>query len=172
MDLERLFKSTRRGLFIVLTLSCIGSAFSLLSNLISGLFYPIYKAMFESGDLLEMLMKFSGETDSSLFEAALEQYMAVPRIVYLLHALLFAMSLAGVIMMYKLRKNGAHLYAVAQLLAIIVTLLFLGRAGLNVGDLMMTLLFIIYYLVTFRRIGQLREAMDASSSPDQEQPQP
>lgn len=159
MDLERLYRSTKRGLFIILTLSCIGSGFSFLTNLITGLTYPVYKAMYESGDLLEMMMRFSGEQDGSIFEAALEQSMAVPRVVYLLHALLYAMSLAGVIMMYRLHKNGCHLYAIAQLLVLIVTLLFLGKGHLIIGDVMMALLFIVYYFVTFRRIGQLQEAL-------------
>ena len=163
MDLQKLFRSTKRGLFIVLTLSCIGSGFSFLSNLFFGLTYPVYHTLYESGDLLEMMMRITGEQDSSIFEAPLERTMSVPRAVYLLHALLYAMSLAGVIMMYKLRKNGCHLYAVSQLLAIIVTLLFLGKGGLNTGDIMMTLIFILYYFVTFRRIGQLQEAMEVEN---------
>lgn len=83
----------------------------------------------------------------------LEQFFETPRSFFLCSALLYALSLTGVILMWNLRKIGFHLYTLAQLLVMLVTLLFLGRERLPLGDIMFTLLFITYYYIAFRNLG-------------------
>ena len=166
MNNEKAYKSTVRGLRFILILSLIGSAYSFISDLVTGLVYPAWRSLYESGEwksMLPMLAKMTGQEDLNLFETAMEQAMAVPRTVYLLWALLYAMSLAGVIMMLRLRRNGFHLYAIAQLLVLIVTILFLGKAQQMLGDIMMTILFIVYYFFTFRRLEQFKPAEEGAS---------
>ena len=157
-------------MYIVLVLSAIGSGSNFLSNLFSGLFYGPLHAIYDSGEwrsMLPLLSKMSGQTDSSIFEAAMEQSMSVPRVVYLLWTLLYGMSLAGIILMFRRHKNGLHFYAIAQLLVLVVTLLFLGKAHLIVGEIMMTLLFIFYYWTTFRQLERLRPADEEPSGEEE-----
>lgn len=82
-----------------------------------------------------------------------EQFFETPRSFFLCSALLYALSLTGDILMWNLRKIGFHLYTLAQLLVMLVTLLFLGRERLPLGDIMFTLLFITYYYIAFRNLG-------------------
>jgi len=171
---EKIYKSAVRGLRFILVLSIIGSGFQLLSNFFTALLYPAFKVAYENGDwqqMLPLLAQLSGSSDTTPFEYTMEQMINVPRVVYFLWALLYAMSLAGVIMMWRLRKNGLHLYAIAQLLILIVTLLFMGKSHLPLGDIMMTILFIVVYFINLRRIFQLKpqEVEPEESSDNTEQ---
>lgn len=165
---EKIYKSAVRGLRFILVLSLIGSGFQLLSNFFTALLYPAFKTAFESGEwqkMLPLMSQLSGSSDTTPFEYAMEQMMNVPQAVYFLWVLLYAMSLAGVIMMWRLRRNGLHLYAIAQLLILIVTLLFMGKSHLPVGDVMMTILFIVVYFVNLRRIEQLKPQEQETGDP-------
>ena len=55
--------------------------------------------------------------------------------------------------MWNLRRIGFHLYTLSQLLVLVVTVLFLGKEHLLLGDVMFTLLFVIYYYFSLRRLG-------------------
>lgn len=145
MDQEKIFEARKRTLHIILILSMIGSGMSFISNLMMGSMLPMLKAMFESGAI-------AYPSEMSLM---MEDMFDTPRPYYLSCALLYAMSLVGVILMWNLRKSGFHLYTMAQLLVLLVTLLFLGRERVPLGDIMLTLLFIVYYFISLRIIANL-----------------
>ena len=132
-----------RNLRIVLVLSIIGSGFSLLSYLMWGLTLPSMQALYQSGEV-----SLPGE-----FTVALEQMLYTPRSYYLCSTLLYAVSLAGVILMWNFKKSGFHLYTLAQLLLLVITVLFLGKEQLHLGNVMMTILFVVYYFIALRRLG-------------------
>ena len=136
---------------IVLVLSIIGSGMSLLSYLLMGCLMPVMKSMFQTGAML-----YPDEAT-----VMLEQIFETPRSYYLSCALLYAMSLGGVLLMWKYRKSGFHLYTLAQLLVLLVTILFLGRERLMLGDVMLTLLFIIYYYLSLRTLGAFNSGQTA-----------
>ena len=96
----------------------------------------------------------------------LEQFFETPRSFFLCSALLYALSLTGVILMWNLRKIGFHLYTLAQLLVMLVTLLFLGRERLPLGDIMFTLLFVIYYYLALRNLGVFSRGGETPTSDD------
>ncbi|MCF0211529.1 MAG: hypothetical protein HUK17_01335 [Bacteroidales bacterium] len=167
MDQAKAYRSTLRGLRIMLIISIVGSGYALFSNLSMGLLYRPMQAIYESGEwknMIPLMSQLFSVDDVSLLEASMEQTMAVPRVVYLLWGLLYGMSLAGVIMMLRVNRNGFHFYAIAQLLVLIVTILFLGKSHLNVGDIMLTILFIFYYFTTFRRLDALRPTPDTDTA--------
>ena len=140
---ERIYASTRTFLRIFLVLSMIGSGLALIGNLLYGLTLPTVKDMYESG-----MIKFD-ERMTVMFEQMLED----PQSYYLCMSLLYAGSLAGVILMWNLRKSGFHLYTLAQLLVPVVTVLFIGKERFGFGDLMLTLLFVVFYYFSLKRLG-------------------
>lgn len=139
---ERLFYIKRRNLRIVLVLSMIGSSLYMLSNLMWGFMQPAISNIYNTGEL---------QVPSEM-TTLLEKMLRTPRSFFFCSALLNAISLTGVIMMWSLRKIGFHLYTLAQLLILMITILFLGRYNTNIGDIMFTLLFITYYFLAFKQL--------------------
>lgn len=154
METNQQFISLRRSLRIVLVLSIIGSGMNLLSSIILVIAFPALQTVINSGEMtipLELMYAY-------------DMFLSAPHIFYACLAILYAMSLAGVILMWNIRKKGLHLYAVAQILLLIVQGLFLGRANVAIGDIMLTVLFVVFYVVTLHRI-------DAVLSQDNDQGQ-
>ncbi len=140
---QRIFNLQKRSLNIVLILSMIGSGLYCLSSLSWGLTAPTIQQMVDAGAI---------KIQDSM-TVAFEQMIETPRSFYLWSALLYAVSLTGVILMWKLRKLGFHLYTLAQLFVLVITVLFLGKERLLLGDVMFTLLFVTYYYFSLRRLG-------------------
>lgn len=138
---QRLYNVRLRSLKVVLVLSIIGSGMSLLSSLAWGFGAPA--RMMDSGTVAV----------PSELTVAIEQLLQIPSAYFLCSALLYAGSLCGVILMWKLRKSGFHLYTLSQLLLLVVKVFFLGREQFSIGELMFTLLFVVYYFVALRRLG-------------------
>lgn len=89
-----------------------------------------------------------------------EQLMETPRAFFVCSSLLYAMSIGGLALMWNIRKNGFHMYTLAQLLLLLVTVLFLGRERLALGDVMFTLLFVVYYFIAMRQLDALKQQTD------------
>ena len=141
----------------MLILSMIGSGLYCLSSLSWGLTAPTIQQMVDSGAI---------KLQDSM-TVAFEQMIETPRSFYLWSALLYAVSLTGVILMWNLRKLGFHLYTLAQLFVLVITVLFLGKERLLLGDVMFTLLFIISYYVSLRRLGVFNYASVTPSDNDE-----
>ena len=82
-----------------------------------------------------------------------EMILAAPQWYYFLSAVLYAVSLYGVIVMWHLRKTGFHAYTLAQLLLLLLPVLFFGKAQFDIGNLMLTILFVAYYFFTLKNLG-------------------
>lgn len=152
---DRQRKSTLIFFRIVLVMSIIGSSSNFFGYLFLGIQLPTFQSLYESGSMapaIELASEAFG-FDKNLLTASYESMLNVPRSFYLLSSFLYAMSLAGCIMMMCLRKNGFHYYTIAQLLIIIITVLFLGKEYVGIGNIMMTLLFVVYYYTSLRRLG-------------------
>ncbi|MBP5327221.1 MAG: hypothetical protein J6Y98_04850 [Bacteroidales bacterium] len=157
---QRMFEARRRTLRIVLVLSMIGSGFYFISNTITGIAQPVMKSAYESGAI-----KLSGQM--STYTVAIEQMLDTPRSFFLCSALLNAMSLTGAILMWNLRKSGFHMYTLAQMLIMLITVLFLGRESMPLGDIMLTILFVLYYYISLRNLGAFNRT-EVSESPTEE----
>lgn len=140
---QQIYSARRRSLRILLVLSFIGSGVSFLSNFMTGAILPFAKTMYESGSM----------TFPSEMTVYVEELLETPRSFFFSSALLYGLSLTGAILMWNLRKSGFHLYTLAQLLILLITLLFLGREHVALGNIMFTLLFIIYYYIAMRNLG-------------------
>ena len=140
---EQRRKSLVRSLRIVLVLTFIGSGVSALSFLSTGIMLPLMQEMRDNG-----MVDFSG-----VMAEAYDMFLAMPQSYYLVGAVLYALSLTGALMMWDLRKNGFHFYTIAQLLLIVSALVFVGRMGVQVGDVMLTVLFVAYYYIALRGLG-------------------
>ncbi len=136
-------KAMVRSLRIVLVLTFIGSGFSAFGYLVTGIMLPLMQEMRDSG-----VMELSG-----VMAEAYDMFLAMPQAYFLVGAVLYVLSLTGAIMMWRLRKNGFHFYTTAQLLLIVNGLVFLGRAGIAIGDVMLTVLFVAYYYFALRNLG-------------------
>lgn len=128
----------------VLVLSMIGSGISCLSNLMSGLMIGPIRTIYERG-LVEVPEAMQPYYESMLYD--------MPTSFFIISGILNGISLAGVILMWRLRKHGFHYYSIAQLLLIVTALLLVGRAAIGIGDIMFTLLFIGFYYMALRSLA-------------------
>lgn len=146
MEIEELkYKANLRSLHILLVLSFINTGFYLLGELLSGLCLPWMQEYYASNP--SMLP----EEYSQLVQRSLQ----IPQWYYLLSALLDAASVVGLVLMWRLRKNGFHCYTLAKLLLMILPLLFLDRSYIGIGNIMLGVLVIAYYFFLMRALGLL-----------------
>ena len=142
------------GLTIACVLSFINAGFQFLGNIISFLAYNVMRELGQSEEYLEMMEKFVPDIDE--FETQMQAQLAVSRISYLLMALAFAASFIGVHQMWNLKKNGFHIYAIAQILILIITAIFVaGVTGASmVSPAILTAIWIGIYFIYYRKALQ------------------
>ena len=139
-------KSSLRTLRVLLVISFVVSGLYLLSYLMMALMLPTMR---------EMMPAMLAAMPESYQVSALmmERLLALPRWYFTVTALLNATSVVGLVLMWKLRKNGFHCYTLSKLLLMAMPLLFLDRSYVSIGDMMMAILFIIYYFYLLRVLG-------------------
>lgn len=128
----------------LLTLLCIlsffGSGLGAVGSFFTYLFYDVIIAAIENEAFDPNML------DLSFFAVISKSY-------FLINGLLMVISFTGVMHMWKLRRAGFHLYALSQLMILIVSSAYVYRP-LNefpMFDLLFTTLFILLYL-QFRKI--------------------
>lgn len=139
------------GLTIWCVLSFINAGWQFLTNIIPFLAFNVMQRLSQDEDYLELLEKYG--IDSDMSEQAFGILLSVGRIYYLLVALLFVGSFIGVYHMWYQRKKGFHVYAISQILILIVMALF-GAASSMVGPVILTALWIGVYYLYYRRFKQ------------------
>lgn len=142
------------GLTIACVLSFINAGFQFLGNIFSFLAYNVMQGLGQDEDYFEMMEKFVPDIDE--FEATMNAQLAVSRVSYLLQALLFAGSFVGVLFMWKQLKKGFHIYAISQILILIVTAIFVTSVtGASIwGNVILTAIWIGIYYMYYRRFEQ------------------
>lgn len=137
-------QNKRDVLFIVmLILSMVNAASSVVTNLIVGILQPSLQEMFDSGTL---------PIPETMINA-MQMLLQMPRYYFFIVVLFWALSFYGALSMWKYSRVGFHCYTLAQLILLLLPVLFAGRSYLALGDIMFTLLFVVYYAgkVMFRR---------------------
>lgn len=119
------------------TLTFIGSGAALFAYFVIGTFYDIFITA-DMGPL--------GEDEQELIRVML----SAGRQFFLLSAFLYCISLYGAIKMWKLRKIGFHLYTTAQLLLLILPLLFIKSFRMPFATILVTVTFIFGYSTFLR----------------------
>lgn len=122
-------------LTILCILSFIGSGLGSVSNLF------VY---FNHDLILEMLQ----EEAFQVLEYNFDLFAKVNRNYFIISGLLQIISFNGVRFMWKLRRAGFHLYAIAQLLMLIVSTIYIYKPmdTFPMFDLLLTTVFILLYL--------------------------
>lgn len=139
------------GLTIACVLSFINAVLQFLSNLLWLTAYNAMRELSQTEEYDEMLENFS--QDIEMLNSTIQNQLAVSRISYLLMALLYAASFYGVLQMWKLQKQGFHIYAIAQLLILIVTAVFVTSVTGEpiVGTAVLTALWIGIYFIFYKK---------------------
>lgn len=138
-------KSNLLSLHILLVISFVVSGSHLLSYLLTGTSLPFIKE-----EMLEVAKDLPDQ-----FALIIDKALAVPQWYYLVAALLNVASVVGLTLMWKLKGSGFHCYTISKLLLMLMPLLFLDRSYIGIGDIMMAILFIVYYFVLLRMLGVL-----------------
>ena len=121
-DFENPESQRPSGLSVWCVLSFINAGWQFLGNIISFLAYNVMQELGQSEEYYELVEKYVPDTEQ--FENTMQAQLAVSRVSYLLTALLFVASFYGVLQMWKLQKRGFHIYAISQILILIVTAIF------------------------------------------------
>ena len=139
------------GLSVACVLSFINAGFQILSNLVWFLSYNAMKEVAESEEYYELMEKFTPNIDQ--LEDTMQSQLAISRTSYLLMLLLFVASFYGVLQMWKMQKKGFHIYAIAQILMLIVTAIFVTSVnGTSIaGPAVLTAIWIGIYYIYYKR---------------------
>jgi hypothetical protein len=148
------------GMTILLVLSLINAILQIFSSLGMWISTPVMNQMLANGELEESMAPFLAlmQMDDAATEAfweVLESRLTINPLYYLLTALLYVGSLIGVIKMFKLQRIGFHFYSIAQMLLLIVSVIYVystqGSAGFF-NEFLMTVMFILIYHLYLKRI--------------------
>ena len=154
-----------RTLHILLILSFIYTGMWTLCHFMLGLTGPDMRQA-----MLETYQSMAEKNESfSAYAIFCEKLFAVPQWYYVICGLLDAISFAGLLLMWRLRKNGFHCYTLAKLMLMLMPLLFLDRSYVGFGDMMIAVLFIVYYFFLMKSLGAFggnTEPTDTSTPSD------
>lgn len=147
---------------VLLVLSLINAAYTFLLSAMMAIFLPLLAEFYAAHpDILE---KFH-------ITATWEVMSQVPQLFYAVMALLWALSFAGCLLMWKLRRSGFHCYTLAQLLLLAVPILFIGKGYSNLlGDIMFAALFIFCYWHLLKGLGAFSNPSDPSENSEPSEP--
>lgn len=136
-------KKSKVGLCILLVMSIIYGSMMFFSSFIMAVALPAIEKVYTTNQNLLPAEIFT----------AWERMAAVPRPFYAAMAFFGLLSVVGCVLMWNLRRSGYHCYAIAQLMMLVLPLLFLGKGYLGIGDVMLTALFLFVYYLQLKRLG-------------------
>ena len=138
------------SLFCVL--SFINAVYQFFWGIIMFVTYDKVKELSDDDNYLELMEKMGANSDE--VNSAMANMFAVSRNYYILTALLYVASFVGVYYMWKLLKKGFHIYAIAQILILIVeVLMFTNVTGTSPwGSVIITAVFIAMYYAQYKRV--------------------
>jgi len=140
------------SLFCVL--SFINAVYQFVVGTATFLMFNVLKELFNDEEYLEMMEKYGFDLETS--ENAMGAIFSVSRSYFLITALLYIGSFVGVYYMWKLQKRGFHVYAIAQILILIVeVLMYANVTGASPwGSVVMTAVFIAIYYTHYKKVMQ------------------
>lgn len=126
-----------RMLTIVCILTFIGSGMNLFSNLIIVLFFDSFKLVVAN---LTETLKLPG----------MEMLLQGPVMFFGALVLVYAGSLAGALLMWRLKKTGFHIYAISQILLILAPMYFFKIPAPGILDVLLAGVFILLYSMNLK----------------------
>ncbi len=88
---------------------------------------------------------------------AIELLLEVDPTYFLIQALLFAFSVTGAVLMWKLKKAGFHIYTVAQLLLLIIGKIYIPALPFPMIPLLIVLTFVTLYARNLRYMNPVNQ---------------
>jgi hypothetical protein len=135
-------KKSKVGLCILLVMSIIYGSVMFLSSFSMAVSLPTLNKIYTANRSLMPDEMFT----------AWERMASIPQPFYAGMAVLGLLSVVGCVLMWNLRRSGYHCYAIAQLMMLVLPLLFLGKGFLGIGDVMFTALFLFIYYLQLKRL--------------------
>ena len=149
---EQKYRAKMKALRVLLVCSFVVTGYYFLSEVVSGLSLPFMRRFYaEHPDVVP-----------DQWAILMERALGIPQWYYLLSGLLDAVSIVGLVLMWRLRKSGFHFYALSKLLLMVLPLLFLDRSFVGVGNIMIGILFIVYYFYLFRMLDRAASQSDTT----------
>lgn len=136
-------------LTLLCVLTFIGSGFSAFSQFVIWAMLPQLKEMLAVGGFDSYFAVVPMARES------MEQVLSCWRHYYLLLGFLYVVSLVGAVFMWRLRRNGFHIYTIAQCLVLIVGMVMNQGTGFAWGAFFWTALFVGLYATQLKsmRLG-------------------
>lgn len=125
------------GLTFLCILSFIGSGISAISSLFVAIIY----------DMIPYIVKDSPFADAATLT---EMIKSAGPLFFTLMGLLYLGSLAGAILMFRLKKIGFHFYVIAQLFMLLLPSLLIDGFVVPASNLLLTGSFVLAYAVNIR----------------------
>ena len=119
-------------LMVLCILTFIGSGMNLFSGLVVAGFYDVF---------VEIAQEFAKKFNIP----GIEQLLETSPLFFLVTALFYAGSLAGAILMMRLKKIGFHVYTIFQILLILAPMYFMHLAIPDFLAILFTGVFILLY---------------------------
>jgi hypothetical protein len=117
---------------ILCILTFIGSGMNFVSSLMISVFY-------------DQFMVLAEDISKSFHLPGMELLLEGQSIFFAVSALIYAGSISGAILMWKLKKTGFHVYTIFQILLILSPMYFLHLSSPSLPDLILSGTFIILY---------------------------
>ncbi len=118
------------SLSILCVLTFIGSGLAAFSNLVIYLSFDMLFETYESGGLnlpgAEIIFSFT-------------------KSFFIISFFIYSISFSGALRMWKLKKIGFHVYAIAQILLLILPSLFVKTEQFPIVGVLITVVFILFY---------------------------
>ena len=118
-------------------LTFIGSGMQLFSSLVIAGFYDIFVQIAQ-----EFAEKFK--------MPGIDQLREVKPVFFLVSAILYTGSVAGAILMMRLKKTGFHVYTVSQILLILSPMYFMHQSSPGTLEILLSALFIFLYSLNLK----------------------
>ena len=124
-------------LTVLCILTFIGSGMNLFSSLVIAGFYDVF---------VEVAQEFSKKFNIPGIDLLLE----TKPLFFLVTALFYAGSLAGAILMMRLKKSGFHVYTIFQILLVLAPMYFMHLASPGFPEMLFSGLFILLYSMNLK----------------------
>jgi len=121
-------------LTVLCILSLVNGGLTLISSIIIGSFFNQFVVI--ATDFAEKF-KLPG----------MEMITEGSPVFFFVNALLYAASITGVVLMFRLKKNGFHIYTISQILLILAPMYFYHLPGPSIFDIILTGTFVMLYYI-------------------------
>ena len=132
------------GLTVICILTFIFSGLSLISSLFYSVYYHYLPGLINNSPFTKSIEGIEGMAD------ALKVLTQANIWFFIFNTILYAVSLGGAIMMFRLKKVGFHFYTVAQILLLITPLIYLTGYKTDIANTFISGIFILIYATNLR----------------------